>query len=304
MAPRAIASGTISFGLVSIPVKVYTATSSKKVRFNMLEAATGARLKQQYISTVSGEVVERSATIKGYEHVRGQFVHFNEEELKALEADRTGAMTIVQFVPIDQVDLVQIEKSYYLGPDKGGDKAYQLLSQAMQRKEQVAVGRWAARGKEQLVLIRPYQEGLILHQLFYADEVRAFDELDTGAELSFAEVELDLADKLVEQLAAEAFEPEAYSDTYTERVRALVDKKVAGEEISVAPEQPTAQIIDLFEALKQSLEAAPAKTKTKTKAKEKTSKKKASKSDSELAPRPVKKASPRKSARGKKASSG
>jgi len=303
MAPRAIASGTISFGLVSIPVKVYTATSSQKIRFNMLEASTGARLKQQYISTVSGEVVERSETIKGYEHVRGQFVHFNDEELKALEADRTGAMTIVQFVPIDAIDLVQIEKSYYLGPDKGGDKAYQLLSQAMTRKEQVAVGRWAARGKEQLVLIRPYQSGLILHQLFYANEVRAFDALDTGAELSFADVELDLADKLVEQLAVEAFEPEGFSDTYTDRVRALVDQKVAGEEITAAPEQPTAQIIDLFEALKQSLETAPAEEQAPKK--KKASKKKAAKkAKSELAPRPVKKATPRKTARSKKKASG
>ncbi len=289
--------------MVSIPVKVYTATSSQKIRFNMLEASTGARLKQQYISTVSGEVVERSETIKGYEHVRGQFVHFNDEELKALEADRTGAMTIVQFVPIDAIDLVQIEKSYYLGPDKGGDKAYQLLSQAMTRKEQVAVGRWAARGKEQLVLIRPYQSGLILHQLFYANEVRAFDALDTGAELSFADVELDLADKLVEQLAVEAFEPEGFSDTYTDRVRALVDQKVAGEEITAAPEQPTAQIIDLFEALKQSLETAPAEEQAPKK--KKASKKKAAKkAKSELAPRPVKKATPRKTARSKKKASG
>ena len=184
MPPRATSSGTVSFGLVSIPIKIFTATSPQKVRFNMLEAATKARVKQQYVSTVTGEVVERGDMIKGYEYVRGQFVTFESEELKALEADRTGSIDIVEFVPIDAVDHVQIEKSYYLGPDKGGDKAYQLLARAMGDKECVAVGRWAARGKEQLVLLRPYKDGLILHQLFYATEVRAFDALELGPEIA------------------------------------------------------------------------------------------------------------------------
>lgn len=257
MASRAIASGTISFGLVSIPVKVYTATSSEKVSFNMLEAKTGSRLKQQYVSAASGQVVAREETIKGYEYARGQFVTLTADEVKALEADRTGAMEIAQFVPLQAVDMVQVEKSYYLGPDKGGDKAYKLLSQAMKRKDRVAVGRWQARGKEQLVLIRPYRGGLLLHQLFYSNEVRAYDEIDLGAQFQFPEVEMDLADRLIDQLSVESFEPDQYSDTYTTRVKALIDKKVAGQEIQLAPEQPKAQIIDLFEALKQSLDKGP-----------------------------------------------
>lgn len=289
MALRAISSATISFGLVSIPVKVFTATSSQRVSFKMLEAETGARLKQQYISTVSGEVVPRSAMAKGYEYTRGQFVVLSAEELKALEVARTGHIEIQQFVPLDSVDLVQIEKSYYLGPDRGGDKAYQLLGKAMLRREQVAVGRWAARGKEQLVLIRPYQDGLLLHQLFYASEVRAFDEVDLGATFDLKDVELDLADKLIEQLAQDKFEPDQFEDHYTLRVRELLDQKVAGQEIVAAPEAPQAQIIDIFEALKQSLEqhdTKPSNVKTSVVAK------------------PLKKASPRKKRAKKKASAG
>src|SRR5690606_38983322 len=178
MPARAISSGTISFGLVSIPVKLFTATSSQQVRFNMLHAETKSRVKQQYILPGSGEVVDRKSLVKGYEYARGQFVVFSEEDLQKLEAEKSSSIDIVEFVPLDSVDLVQVEKTYYLGPDKGGDKAYRLLSESMRETGKVAVGRWAARGKEQLVLIRPYRDGLILHQMFYANEVRAFDEVD------------------------------------------------------------------------------------------------------------------------------
>lgn len=299
MAPRAISSGTISFGLVSIPVKVYTATSSQKVRFNMLEPETGARPKQQYVSGVTGEVVDRKDMVKGYEYSRGQYVQLTPDELEALEADRTGGMEIVEFVPIEAIDLVQIEKSYYLGPDKGGDKAYQLLRTAMTRKDVVAVGRWAAKGKEQLVLIRPYRGGLILHQLFYANEVRAFEDLDLGPERDFADKELDLADKLIDQLASEDFDAEQYEDTYTAKVKDLIEQKVAGEEITTAPEQPRAQIIDLFEALKQSLDDGDGD------AGESKADKKSKKADkAAVEPRPPKKAVPRKKKSKKKSKTG
>jgi DNA end-binding protein Ku len=287
MPPRAIASGTISFGLVSIPVKLYTATSPQKVSFNMLEKGTGARLKQQYISSATGQVVERDQVIKGYEFARGQYVHFTEEEIKALETATNGAFEIAEFVPMESVDFLQVEKSYYLGPDKGGDKAYQLLSKAMTRKGQVAVARWAARGKDQLVIIRPYRRGLLLHQMFYADEVRPFDEIEPGSELNFADVELDLAERLIDQLGKEGFDASKYRDNYTDRVRKLVDEKVAGHEVTIVPEQPQAQIIDLFEALKQSLSAVSAQP---------------ADSPAPLSePKPMKKATP-KAARAKKAS--
>src|SRR5690606_1456103 len=173
VAPRALSTATISFGLVSIPVKLFTAASSEQVSFNMLHKKCGGRVKMQFHCPTDNEVVERADTVKGYEYARGQYVLFSDEEIKALEAARDNAIEITEFVPIDTVDFVHVEKSYYLGPDKGGDKAYRLLSAAMQGKDRVAVGRWAARGKEQLVLVRPYGEGLILHQLYYKNEVRS-----------------------------------------------------------------------------------------------------------------------------------
>ena len=295
MPPRAIASGTISFGLVSIPVKLYTATSPQKISFNMLEKGSGSRLKQQYISAASGQVVERDQIIKGFEYARGQFVQLTEDEVKALETARSGAIEIAEFVPLESVDFIQVEKSYYLGPDKGGDKAYQLLGKAMTRKGQVAVARWSARGKEQLVILRPYRRGLLLHQMFYADEVRAFDELDLGSDLAFRDIEIDLAERLVEQLSQPAFDPSKYRDSYTDRVKKLVDEKVAGHEVTSAPEAPRAQIIDLFEALKQSLTATANSAAANANSA-------AAAPPPEIEPKPVKKAAPRKSA--KKASAG
>ena len=255
MAARATSSGTISFGLVSIPVKFYTAASSEQASFNMLHKKCGGRVKQQYICpTDNNEVVERTDMVKGYEYARGQYAVFSDEELKALEAERSNSIEISEFVPIESVDFVQVEKTYYLGPDKGGDKAYRLLSESMTKKEMVAVGRWASRGKEQLVLIRPYgKDGIILHQLYYATEVRAFDEIDTGATFKFSDKEHELAEKLIEQLSSESFEPEKYSDSYSQRVDTAVQQKIEGKEITIAPEAPKAQIIDLFEALKKSL---------------------------------------------------
>ena len=258
MAARAIASGTISFGLVSIPIKLYTAASSEQVRFNMLHKKCGGRLKQQMLCPVCEAPVERTDTVKGYEYSKGQYVQFTEEELKTMEAEKTDTLDILEFVPSSTVDFVYIEKTYYLGPDKGGHKAYRLLSEAMERTQKIAVGRHWTRGKEQLVLVRPYKKGLALHHVYYANEVRAFDDVDTGGEQAFKPGEPELADKLIEQLTAERFVPDQYKDEYEDRVRTAVEQKVAGQEIQVAPERPAAQIIDLFEALKRSLDEAPA----------------------------------------------
>lgn len=269
MSARAISSGTISFGLVSIPVKLYTAASSEQVRFNMLHRKCGGRLKMQYYCPVDDEVVERGDTIKGFEYARGQYVRFEDDELKSLEAEKSNSIEIVEFVPIERFDFIQVERTYYLGPDKGGDKAYRLLGDAMKAEKRVAVGRWAARGKEQLVVIRPYRDGLLFHQLYYADEVRAFDDVDTGATFQFSDVEQDLARKLIEQLSSDEFDADKYHDSFRDRVTKAVEQKVAGEEVTVAPEAPKAHVIDLFEALKQSLakEGAPAKPPKKAEAK-------------------------------------
>ncbi len=258
MAARSIGSGTISFGLVSIPFKLYTAASAKGVSFNMLHKKCGGRMKQQYLCPVDNEVVERSDMVKGFEYAKDQYVKFADDELKALEAERTGTLDLLQFVPADTVDFVYIEKSYYLGPDKGGDRAYRLLSEALARASRIAVGRYSARGKDNLVLVRPYKDGLILHEVYYADEVRAFDEVETGGAFEFKPIELELAEKLIQQLDQPKFDPSAFKDEYAERVHAAVERKVAGEEILTAPEAPKAQIIDLLEALKRSVASAPA----------------------------------------------
>jgi DNA end-binding protein Ku len=254
MAARAIASGTISFGLVSIPVKLYVAASPQSVRFNQLHAACGSRIRMQNYCPVCEVVLDRSDIVKGYEYAKGQYVRFEDEELKALEAERTHSLDINEFVPLDQVDLVQVDKSYYLGPDKGGDRAYRMLSEAMERSGKVAVGRWMMRGKEQLVVLRPYRDGLLLHYIFHADEVRAFDDVPKGGEVKYRKGELEMAEQLIGQLSTDALDLSQYEDTYRERVAQAVEQKVAGKEITVAPEQPQAQVIDLFEALKASLD--------------------------------------------------
>jgi len=255
MAARSIGSGTISFGLVSIPIKLYTAASPKGVSFNMLHAKCGSRMKQQYLCPVDNEVVERKDMVRGFEHTKDTYVRFTEEEVKALEAERSNQLELLEFVPASTVDFVSIEKTYYLGPDKGGDRAYALLSQSLERAQKLAVGKFSQRGKENLVLVRPYKNGLILHEVYYADEVRAFDEVETGGTFDFKPIELDLADKLIEQLAQDSFDANRFKDEYASRVMAAVEQKIAGNEVTVAEEAPKAQIIDLLEALKRSVAA-------------------------------------------------
>jgi len=255
MAARSTGSTTISFGLVSIPIKLYTATSSQGVGFNMLHADCGSRVKQQLFCPVHERVIERDETVKGYELAKGQYVVFTNDELSKLESEKTNTVEIVEFVPAASVDFVQIEKTTYLGPDKGGHKAYNLLGHAMRHTEVVAIGRYNARGKSYVVMIRPYQKGLALHQLYYADEVRSFDDVEIGDDVRFSGAEQELAEKLIETLRAERFDATRYRDDYSDRVRDAAAQKAEGQEITTSPEQPPAQIIDLFEALKRSLES-------------------------------------------------
>lgn len=257
MSARPVGSATISFGLVSIPVKLYSATSSQNVRFHFLHPKTGSRVKYRMMDPTTGEVVERKSLVKGYEYAKDQYVQFTEDELKSFEAASTHNLDILEFVPLASVDLVHVDKSLYLGPDRGGGKAYQLLARAMRATSQVAIGRHSTRGKEHLVLIRPYREGLILHQLFYADEVRDFAGVDLGDEVEFRAGEEAMAEQLIAHLSRDAFDVSKYRDEYRDRILTAVEQKVAGQEITVAPEQPAAQIVDLFEALKASLAQTP-----------------------------------------------
>src|SRR6185295_11591470 len=239
MNAKPFASGTISFGLVTIPVKLYsTGESSAGIQFNMLHRKCGSRLRQQYVCPLDDEVVERENIVKGYEYSRGQYVLFTEEELKALIPEPTNAVEITEFVPLDQVDPIYYERSYYLGPDRGGDRPYRLLAEAMKRTGRAALARYVARGKDQFVLVRPFAAVPI-----GTAEVR--------------EPELALAIQLIEQVATAEFHPEAYEDKQRQEVRELIERKVQGQEITAAPAPaPRAQIIDLMAALKASLAAA------------------------------------------------
>ena len=254
MAARSIGSGTISFGLVSIPIRMYVATHSEQLSFNMLHRECGTRIRQQLYCPRDERVVERSEIIKGYQFEPDRYVTFTDEELRALEAEANRSIEIQEFVPIDKVDPVYFENVHYLGPDKGAEKAYHLLAQAMRETGKVALAQAVSRGKEELILIRPVDGGLALHSMYHADEVRSFKEIDTGGEPKLKANELELARKLVEQLATKSFHPEQYEDHYRERVEAMVKRKMEGEEITVAEvEKPRAQVIDLMDALKKSL---------------------------------------------------
>jgi len=267
MPPHSIGSGTISFGLVSIPVRMYSAASSAGVSFNMLHAKCGSRIRQQTFCPVCNTNVDRAELVKGYEFVKDQYVRVSDDELKALEGESSKLIDIAEFVPLDRVDPIYFEKTYYLGPDKGGEKAYRLLSDAMTASERVALAKFVMRGKESLVLIRAAQNGLMLHTMYFADEVRSFAEIDKGESAKIKDGEMALAQQLIDGLSNAEFEPERYADEYRQRVLELVNSKVEGKEIIAAgPPAQRAQVIDLMEALKESLaKHAPAGAPTEKK---------------------------------------
>ncbi|TMH66128.1 MAG: Ku protein [Betaproteobacteria bacterium] len=263
MAARSIASLTVSFGLVSIPVKLFSATeASRAISFNLLHKACGSRLKQQYLCIKEEVPVAREDMVKGYEFAKDQYVIFSPEELKALEEAGTHMAEITEFVPIDAVDPVYFDKAYYLGPDKGGAKPFALLASALRESKRCALGRWAARGKQYIVMIRPVEDGLVMQQLLYAGEVRSIKDLEIP-KTEVKDAELKLAKQLIEQQASDTFDPTAYTNEVAARIEAAVQKKVEGEEITLA-EAPEggAQVIDLMEALRASLvKKAPARAK-------------------------------------------
>jgi DNA end-binding protein Ku len=255
--PRSIASLSISFGLVTIPVKLYSATvASERIRFNLLRASDSSRVKQQYVAVNDGKLVERNDMTKGYEFAKDQYVTFSPQEIKELEDATTHSIDIQQFVPLESVDPVYFSETYYLAPDKGGAKPYSLLSKALEKSSQCAIGRWVSRGKEHIVVIRSMDNGLALHQLHFKAEVRTMKEL--GIEpAAVSDAELKLADQLIDQLAAKRFDPNEYEDEFRARVQAAIDRKVQGKEISTAeaPERPGRNnVIDLMDALKASLQ--------------------------------------------------
>src|SRR5947207_5730354 len=222
MAARSIASLTVSFGLVSIPVKLYSATeASRAISFNLLHKTCGSRLKQQYLCVKEEVPVAREDMVKGYEFAKDQYVIFSPEELKALEEVGTHMAEIAEFVPIEAIDPVYFDKAYYLAPDKGGAKPYALLTKALRESKRCALGRWAARGKQYIVMIRPggkeNEDGLVMQQLLYAGEVRSIKELEIP-DTEVKDAELKLAQQLIEQQASDKFDPSTYTDDVRARV--------------------------------------------------------------------------------------
>ncbi|HWK84678.1 MAG TPA: Ku protein [Caldimonas sp.] len=269
MAARSIASLSLSFGLVSIPVKLYSATeSSAAVRFNML-SKDGSRLKQQYISEKDQSVVERADMVKGYEFENGQFVLFTPDELKALQESPSQTIDIVAFIPDKAIDPIFYDKAYFLAPDKRGAKPYNLLMEAMRQSGRCALAKWAWKAKQYVVQVRPAEGGLVLQQLLYADEVRSMKDLDIE-KATISPAELKLAMQLIEQISEDTYDPTMFEDEEKKRILAAIDEKIAGKQIvaaeHVAPASG-AQVIDLMEALRASLgtrggakaKAAPAK---------------------------------------------
>jgi DNA end-binding protein Ku len=261
MAARAIASLTVTFGMVSIPVKLYAATQAQgSVSFNLLHKTCGSRLKQQYLCAKEGVVVERADMVKGYEFAKDQYVTFTPEELKELEEKGTQTIEISEFVPADSIDPIYYDKAYFLGPDKGGAKPYALLAESMRQTNKTAVGRYAARGKQYIVQLRAVPGGLVMQQLLYAPEVRTIAEVGVE-EAPVRDTELALAKQLIGQISSKRFDPSLYEDEVKKRIEAAVQKKVEGEEIAISPSAPEtgAQVIDLMEALRASLEKTAGK---------------------------------------------
>ena len=258
MAARSIATLTVSFGMVSIPVKLFSATeASRAISFNLLHKGCGSRLRQQYLCVKEDVPVARDEMVKGYEFSKDQYVVFEPQELKAMEKAGTHTADIAEFVPISAIDPVYFDKAYYLAPDKGGAKPYALLTKALRESNRCAIGRWAARGKQYIVMIRPVEDGLVMQQLLYSAEVRSIKDIEIP-KTEVKAAELKLAQQLIEQQATDTFDPAAYKDDVRERIEAAVQKKVEGQEVTMpeAPE-PGAQVIDLMEALRASLDKKP-----------------------------------------------
>ncbi len=255
-ASRPIATLTISFGLVAIPVKLYSAiVASERIAFHLLRKSDGSRLKEQFVAVNDGKLVERSDMVKGYEFAKGKHVRFTAEELKVLEDATSPALEIAQFVPLDSVDPVYFLATYYLLPDKGGAKPYALLATALNEERRCAVGKWTSRGKEHIIVIRPIKNGLALHQLHFKAEVR--DLQDFGYEAAkVADSEVKLARQLIDHLSAKRFDPNEFKDEHRARVQAEIKKKVQGKEISLtdtSAEPPRSNVVNLMDALKASL---------------------------------------------------
>jgi len=256
--PRAIWTGAISFGLVNVPVKLYSATESKDVSFHQLEKDTGKRIDHRRFATGTDREVDYDDIVKGYEVSKGKYVVVTPEELESVDPGRSRTIDIEDFVALEDIDPVYYERSYYLAPagDEGA-KAYRLLREALRRTERVAVGRFVMRTKQYLGAIRVSGDVLVLETLFFGDEIRDTGDLDLPATGRLSDRELRIAEQLIDSMTVD-FDPSAYADTYREKVLELIEQKAEGKEIAVEPDAELAPVTDLLAALEASLEDARA----------------------------------------------
>ena len=255
MASRPVANGSISFGLVSIPVKLFSATRSRSVSFHLIHAKDNSRIQQRIYCPVDDAIVDRSELIRAFEIEKGKYVPFSNEELEKLEARENQAVEITEFVPLAQVDPIFFDNAYHLGCEPAAERAYKLLASVMNESKRVAIAHFTMRNKEHLVIIRPYEKGLMMHTMYYGDEIVEAADIDRGESAKVNDRELELAKRLVDDLTEKKFDPAKYHDTYRERVLEAAQNKAAGQEAVAAPaEEHRGKVIDLMAALKASLE--------------------------------------------------
>jgi DNA end-binding protein Ku len=283
MALRPLRNATISFGLVNIPVRFYTATKSEDVHFNLLHESCGTRVNRKWWCPHHEKIVESSELVRAYAISKNKYVTFSDEEIETLETDDNRALDISEFLQLDQIDPVFFEKAYFLGPGPGGGKTYKLLSEAMKKQNKVALARWVSANREHLVILRPFEGGLVLHTMYYADEVRDFSAVEKE-DAPVKEKEIKLAEMLIDELTEKKFNPLQYKDQYRERLLDRIKDKSKGKAIvseEKEEEDKGGEVIDIMEALRRSLEGgrAPAKRvpeakpATRTRAKTTTSRK-------------------------------
>jgi DNA end-binding protein Ku len=259
MALRPLRNATITFGLVNIPVRFFTATKSEDISFNLLHKDCGSRVNRKWWCPEHDQTITYDDMIRGYAVAKNRYVTFSDEEIEALESDDNRALEITEFVDLDQIDPVFFEKAYYLGPAPGAGKTYKLLAEAMKKQNKVAVARWVSGGREHLVVVRPFENGLILHTMYYADEVRDFGAVDIE-DAQPRDKEVALAEMLINELTEEAFNPLAYKDEYRERLMDRIRAKAEGETIvspAAAEDSRAGEVVDIMEALRRSLEGGP-----------------------------------------------
>jgi DNA end-binding protein Ku len=254
MALRPLRNATISFGLVAIPVRFYTATKSEDVHFHLLHASCGTRVNRKWWCPHHEKIVDSDELIRGYAISKSKYVTFTDEEIETLETDDNRALEITEFVDLHEIDPLFFEKAYFLGPSPGGGKTYRLLSQAMKKQDKVAVARWVAAGKENLVVLRPYDNGLVLHTMYYADEVRDFSAIDLDSSPA-SEKEVKLAEMLIDELTEKKFDPLAFKDEYRKRLLDRIRAKSKGKAIEPEEkeEEKGGEVIDIMEALRRSV---------------------------------------------------